>query len=322
MSALSHLGPQQRRLKRLDLIPIHVDIIGPGALGLHLALSMPPDAVVRLRHPDFSAGSVALSYVDSSTTRRVETLSLTDPAPIRCALFTTKAFQVVPALRAILPQLDDAADVVLLHNGLGPQDAACALYSGNVWVGTTTEGALRTDKWQVQHTGRGQTIIGPWRTATDSTQTATDEPAVMHLLRRSLWASSWAPSTSVMHQHIWRKVIINCAINPMTALHNLRNGELLNPEWVAQWQDIVVEAVAVANAQHLSFDPEAMVADAHTVMQATAENYSSMHQDWHYGRATEADLILGAVVRYGAQSGIATPRISALLDALMAGKAC
>ncbi|MFY0665388.1 MAG: 2-dehydropantoate 2-reductase [Natronospirillum sp.] len=308
---------QPPKLKRPDfpLPPNHVDIIGPGALGLHLALSLPDDVTVRLRHPRFNTGTTSLSYADASRTRTVETLALDDPNPIQCALFTTKAFQVVPALRTILTALHASSDLVLLNNGLGPQDDVCDLFPGNVWAGTTTEGALRTDTWQVRHTGYGATLVGPWREE-PNTQPLYTPPPIGHILQDSRWKAQWVTSTHIMREHLWRKVIINCAINPLTALHNLRNGDLLAPEWLAHWQSVVVEAVAVANAMHMAFDTDTMIADVQQVMQATAQNYSSMHQDWQHGRPTEADFILGTIIRHGAAMSLPTPRVSDLFKAL------
>jgi 2-dehydropantoate 2-reductase len=107
---------------------------------------------------------------------------------------------------------------------------------------------------------------------------------------------------------IWGKLVINAAINPLTALLHVPNGELLQrPEARKLMGALAREtaAVAVANGVHLPF--EDAVRAAEDVAQKTAANHSSMYQDVLRGAPTEIDAICGAITQAGEELGIPTP---------------
>jgi 2-dehydropantoate 2-reductase len=107
---------------------------------------------------------------------------------------------------------------------------------------------------------------------------------------------------------LWSKLVINAAINPLTALLGVPNGELLRrPSAQALMGTVATEAAAVAAArgQVLTFsDP---VAAAAAVAQRTAVNHSSMLQDVQRGAPTEIDAINGAIVKAGEMQNVPTP---------------
>ena len=107
---------------------------------------------------------------------------------------------------------------------------------------------------------------------------------------------------------LWSKLVINAAINPLSALMRVPNGELLKrPSARALMADAAREAAAVASAlgQRLTYaDP---VAEAEDVARRTAVNHSSMYQDVQRGAPTEIDAICGAIVAAGERHGVSTP---------------
>jgi 2-dehydropantoate 2-reductase len=107
---------------------------------------------------------------------------------------------------------------------------------------------------------------------------------------------------------VWSKLIINAAINPLTALLQVPNGELLERPAARELMCVLAEeAASVASAEkaNLPFrDPVAFVED---VARKTAGNHSSMLQDIQRGAPTEIDAICGAVVRAGQRHHIPTP---------------
>ena len=107
---------------------------------------------------------------------------------------------------------------------------------------------------------------------------------------------------------VWGKLVINAAINPLTALLRVKNGDLLtNPPAHALMGQLAGEVAKVAEALAVELpflDPERAVEE---VAQHTAENMSSMLQDVLRGAPTEVEAINGAVVRMGEQKGIPLP---------------
>ncbi|MCB9487896.1 MAG: hypothetical protein H6684_04100 [Deltaproteobacteria bacterium] len=113
---------------------------------------------------------------------------------------------------------------------------------------------------------------------------------------------------------LWEKLVINAAINPVTAMLRVRNGEIAtNPDARTLALAAASEAVDVARALGVALDKGAMLARVIQVAEATAANRSSMLADVEAGRRTEIDAINGAVVREAARLGI---EVSANVDLL------
>jgi 2-dehydropantoate 2-reductase len=112
---------------------------------------------------------------------------------------------------------------------------------------------------------------------------------------------------------IWGKLVVNAAINPMTAVLQVPNGELLKRESARQLSaELAREVAAVAKAQGIQLAYDDPVAISETVMEKTATNNSSMFQDIQRGAPTEIEAICGAVVEVGESVGVATPMNNAL----------
>jgi len=107
---------------------------------------------------------------------------------------------------------------------------------------------------------------------------------------------------------IWGKLIINAAINPLTALLRVPNGTLLERPWAhAMMRALASEAAQVAEAEKIRLPFSDPVAAAEEVARKTAANHSSMLQDALRGAPTEIDAICGAIVKIAQKHKIATP---------------
>jgi 2-dehydropantoate 2-reductase len=125
------------------------------------------------------------------------------------------------------------------------------------------------------------------------------------LLRKSGFIVENDPDPNAL---LWGKLVINAAINPLTALLDIPNGELLNrPSAREVAAALAREAASVAVAKGISLPFPDPVAATETVAHRTASNKSSMLQDVKRGSPTEIDAICGAIVRAGEQTGVPTP---------------
>ncbi|HEY6572869.1 MAG TPA: ketopantoate reductase C-terminal domain-containing protein, partial [Candidatus Eisenbacteria bacterium] len=116
---------------------------------------------------------------------------------------------------------------------------------------------------------------------------------------------------------LWRKLVLNVAVNPLTAIHGVLNGAVYDsPTLHALACAAAREAVAVGAARGFlasPYDPEPLI---DTLFRDTAGNRSSMAEDLARGRTTESDAILGAVLREGAAAGVATPVVASISERL------
>jgi 2-dehydropantoate 2-reductase len=113
-------------------------------------------------------------------------------------------------------------------------------------------------------------------------------------------------------RHQFLKLLVNAAINPITALTRRQNGVILSPALKGTVEAVVAEAAAVAAAEGLAISEEEARALVFAVAEKTAANTSSMLQDVLRGRRTEIEAINGYIVRRAEEHGIATPVNEAL----------
>ncbi|OEF26305.1 ketopantoate reductase family protein [Vibrio rumoiensis] len=258
-----------------------------------------------------------------------ETLSiqLDDSQPIRikandyhalqqCQLLlvTVKSTQVTTALEPLHAFLNKDTPIIFLHNGMGAVDALDDKWHKNpLLLATTTQAAFRPIKNQVNHTGAGQTLIGP-SLFTSSFNLAKIKDLIVELdsvLPRVKWCDD-------IHNALWNKLIINCVINPLTAIHQCRNGELASDKFKAQISWLIDEICQVISAEKIEISHQDLVDNVYRVIQSTAQNFSSMNQDIAHHRATEIDFITGYLMRTANKHGLTLPHNQALMEQIKA----
>jgi 2-dehydropantoate 2-reductase len=107
---------------------------------------------------------------------------------------------------------------------------------------------------------------------------------------------------------IWGKLVINAAINPLTALLRVPNGKILErPSAREMMRALASETARVAEAEKIDLPFPNPVAAVEDVALKTAANHSSMLQDILRGAPTEIDAICGAVVKTAQRHNIDTP---------------
>lgn len=212
---------------------------------------------------------------------------------------TVKAWQVEEAIRPLLPHISPDTIMLLMHNGMGTaQNVAPQLQNNPIVLATTTHGAYKPNKQQVCHTGDGITQLGGFNRSGEQCQFLQE---VMH---HALPEVRWNPN---IHAALWTKLAINCAINPLTAIHQCKNGALAQQEFQDTLRNITRELVEVMNKEGLETEFDNLFGVIMQVVHATAENYSSMRQDVYHQRRTEIDFITGYLLQAAERHHIETP---------------
>ena len=81
--------------------------------------------------------------------------------PIQRLLVACKAYDAQSAVAQIASRLSPNAELILLQNGLGSQQAVAALVPhARCIFGSSTEGAFREGDWRVVFAGHGHTWLG------------------------------------------------------------------------------------------------------------------------------------------------------------------
>ncbi|WP_434679887.1 putative 2-dehydropantoate 2-reductase [Pseudomonas sp. R1-18] len=201
--------------------------------------------------------------------------------PVGRLLVACKAYDAEQAVAALAPRLTVGAEVILLQNGLGSQDAVAArVPQARCIFASSTEGAFREADWRVVFAGHGYTWLGD---PADPTP-----PSFLRALHACGIAHEWTPDILT---RLWRKLALNCAINPLTVLHQCRNGGLTDHHCeVATLCAELAELLTCCGQPAAALD---LNNEVQRVIQATAANYSSMYQDVAHGRRTEISYLLG-----------------------------
>ncbi len=114
----------------------------------------------------------------------------------------------------------------------------------------------------------------------------------------------------------WRKLLLNAAANPITALTMQRQAVLRQPDVYALCLGVLEEGVRVARAAGVPLADNEAAERMETLMSFSPELGTSMYFDRQAGRPTEIEALNGAVVAAGERHGVATP-LNRMLLALM-----
>jgi len=212
------------------------------------------------------------------------------------ALVLVKAWQTERAAGQLADCLAEEGLALTLQNGLGNYETlSTRLGKSRVALGVTTTGATLLGPGLARLGGEGLVSIGKH-----------PHLALLDELLRS--AGFKVQLVEDVRALAWGKLVINAAINPLTALLRVPNGQLLErPAARTVMATLAREAANVAEAQGVHLPYKDPVTAAEDVLRKTAANHSSMLQDVKRGAITEIDSICGAVVREGQQSGVPTP---------------
>ena len=291
--------------------PWHV--LGAGSLGTLWATRLArADLPVRLIVRDAqrleafqAAGGLTLVEHGTANTYDIPGETPDSREPISRLLVACKAYDAEKAVAQLAPRLTPDAELILLQNGLGSQDAVAALVPQARCVSaSSTEGAFRDGDWRVVFAGHGYTWLGD-----------AGHP-VAPIWLDDLVAAGIPHEWSIdILTRLWRKLALNCAINPLTVLHNCRNGGLQAHQCevatlCGELSELLQHCGQPAAAENLQQEVE-------RVIHATAANYSSMYQDVANQRRTEITYLLGHVCKVAERHQLNLPHLHQLQQRLI-----
>jgi 2-dehydropantoate 2-reductase len=212
------------------------------------------------------------------------------------ALVLVKSWQTPRAAKQLAGCLQTDGLALTLQNGLNNrQTLTNALGAQRVALGVTTSGATLIEPG----------LVRPVVDEIVSLGVHSRLKPLADMLREAGFVVDLVTDTSAL---LWGKLVINTAINPLTALLRVPNGELLSRPTARNLLGVTARetaAVAVARGVRLPY-PDPVVA-VETIARRTAGNHSSMLRDVMRGAPTEIDAINGAIVKAGEETKVPTP---------------
>lgn len=221
--------------------------------------------------------------------------------PVDIAIVTAKSQGTAWAAETAKRVLAKRGTLLTIQNGLGHRERlATVLGDDRVTVGVIYVGAA-LDGDELRTTGPGRVELGR-------------APHVDELAAALEAGGMGATVVDDPWPAVWRKLVGNAAVNPVSALVGVTNGELLEHLAARIVDSAAKEAARVAGREGVPISDDEAVAIWRGMARVTATNRSSMLQDVRNGRPTEIDWINGEIVRRGRRHGVRTPVNEALLQ--------
>lgn len=200
---------------------------------------------------------------------------------------------------------------LLLMNGMGNRELFETLVPGalgRIHEGITSNGVKLAREGKIDLKGKGATVI----------EKSLPQELEQFMKTRFEERGFQIEFSADFKRQQWNKLFINSVINPIAALARQQNKVILSPVLQSAVRRVVGEGVAVARAEGLSFDPDAVLELVLSVAGRTGENSCSMLQDVLNNKSTEIDSINGYIVRLAEEHSIAVPVNEALCGLIKA----
>ena len=221
-------------------------------------------------------------------------------------IFAVKAYQVADAFKQYVPYANDNGNLVLSHNGMSDLAPLLKQLKSKqaLYFLTTRLAGFKTTPTTVAHTGGGESVLG-----------GCNEQALLfnQAITQQLNALPGLYFSQQISQIRFEKLLINIAINPLSALYMVKNGALRAPFYCTKVMNLLSEACNVARALGINIALSHALTQAYQVMSHTKDNHSSMQQDMSHNRKTEIEAMCGYISQQGKLLAIKTPYNDALL---------
>ena len=283
---------------------MQIIVLGAGAIGslygAKLAAANDVTLVGRADHvAAINSDGLCIEGIEPQVVRIRASTAIDQIGSNALILLTTKVPGSAAALAPIAPLVRDDTTILCLQNGLGGERIARVALGdrGVVLRGIIQFGAMFIGPGVIQHMTTGYTVIE-------------QHPRSDRVAAVLTAAGLDCRISSNITADVWHKLILNCVVNPITAILGCEVGGIANAQLDPLKKLVIEECVAVAATQGVAFDVDFL--REITEVFRPSRNIASMLQDLRRGRLTEIDYMNGAVATLGAEQGVPCPVNEAL----------
>lgn len=208
-------------------------------------------------------------------------------------LLTTKAHDSEKAITEIKGLLKDDTVILILQNGLGNKELVKRIVRDEIQI---VRGLVKSAA-EFLEPGK----IAFWNGETILEQTKMSKRIVWLFNESGLRTRI----SNEMDEEMWNKLVVNCVVNPITAILRVRDNEVAVDSLRQLRHGIVEECVKVGKCEGIVFQLDLKEAIEKDIMKFT--NFSSMCQDIMKRKKTEIDFLNGKIVELGKKHNISTP---------------
>ena len=283
-------------------------MLGAGAIGslygAKLAATNDVTLVGRAEHvAAINANGLRVEGLESEIVRVRALTALEKIGPNALVLLTTKVPDIAAALEPIARLVREDTTIVSLQNGFDSEVIARrALGNRGVVLRAITQfGAIFEAAGVIQFMARGYTLIEQHERS----------DRIAAVLTAAGLDCRVSPDIA---RDVWHKLVINCVVNPITAILGCEVRAIANPQLDPLKELVIAECIAVAASQGVVL--EGNFQEEISDFFRPSHNIASMLQDLRRGHTTEIDYLNGAVAALGARQGVDCP-VNAALTAII-----
>jgi len=284
-----------------------IAVVGAGAVGGYFggmfARAGAPIVFIGRKHFAEAVNSKGLVLDKSEGQEQISARATVEMSAVRdcpLILFSVKANDTLSTAKEMAPFVRSDATVVCLQNGVDNADQVRAAANVAAVPAVVYVAVSVPESGRVKHLARGDLIIGP--------------PSEQTTELADLFIRAGIPCrvSDNIEGELWLKLLRNCALNAISALGQVRYGQIAQHDDTKKlMEQIVDEVLAVARKAGVVLpgvdDRESGMAAAMELATQMAGAFSSTAQDLDRGRVTEIDALNGYISRRGAELGIPVP---------------
>jgi 2-dehydropantoate 2-reductase len=276
---------------------MHIIVLGAGAIGsLYGAKLAGGNDVILIGRPDhvraIERNGLRIDGIESQIVRVRAATHLDQVNPDTLILLTTKVPATVSVLEPVADLVRDDTTLIALQNGLNSDEIARKTVRGRgvVLRGITQFGAIFERPGTIRYMAAGYTLL-------ERHERSARIATVLNAAGLDCRVSA------DITREVWRKLVFNCVVNPITTIIGGEVGQIVDPRLTRLKQLVIDECLAVAAAEGISLEDNNLM-DQINAAYAASRNIVSMQQDLSRGRITEIDYLNGAVAALGASHGL------------------
>lgn len=296
---------------------ISINVVGAGAIG-HLWFSFLTKHGIKstlYSRKIVNSKKLRVESPDAKFEILINYRTLTQWRNADVILICVKAHQLDQLCQQLASKVSQTCPVILMMNGMGLTEIVQQYLPDNPCLHAyVVHGAYLKDQ-RLVHTGNGETSLGNLR----GSYSESDFTKLISVLNTALAPVTW---NSQHYQAMLLKLLINAVINPVTALLDIQNGDIVNNgELIPECESLLQEVTPLLPLIGFTTSTQQLRQKIIEVAINTQYNTSSMRQDVLKGRYTEIDFINGYLIKLAAQRDISLTQHQAIVSQIKTLKA-
>ncbi|WP_274309367.1 ketopantoate reductase family protein [Solibacillus daqui] len=278
---------------------MRIEIIGAGSVGLLIAsylIEQQTDVTLVKRKQYQKEQSIARTNIDGSITSDLHVSISSRPSSKADLIIVAVKYGQLQAVYPMLAEIPVNIPVLFVQNGLAHFEEALQLPQQQIAFSSIQFGAQKIEEFHVAHKGIGVMKIAVARGDLTSF-------TFFKKFSKMNFPIDFEQDAELM---LLEKALLNCFINPLTAILQLKNGRLITENNAFQLLKNLYNEVMTVFPQYEKIIQFGQVV---ALCEKTASNTSSMLGDRLAGRKTEIDTIVAPILKKAALQNQTMPML-------------